>query len=432
MALEHALVCLQRQRRGVSSWRAILAAAIASITFSAAALLLPARAEEGFRQWLESLWPDAQAFGISRITFDTAFRGMQPDLDLPDLVIPGRRKPAVKGQAEFTRSPQDYLNKTYLDSLTNKAKALLVRHAQTLTQVERGFGVERHVVLAIWGRETAYGTHRLPHSAIRVLATQAYLGRRNEMFRNELLHALRLLDERIVAPEALRSSWAGAMGLPQLMPSEYNLWAYDLDKDGRKDIWNSVPDALASAANQLKGKGWTAGQNWGIEVRLPPEVDCALEGPLNSRTISEWGRLGLTPSGGRAFRPDQLAQQAYLMMPGGGYGPAFLVFENFKVIKRYNQSDLYAVFVGHLADRIAGGGDFETPWQNVSQLPPESIEEIQLRLQAGGYAVEKIDGKVGSNTRAQIGAYQKANKMKVDCWPTVALLQNLRAAVASR
>jgi lytic murein transglycosylase len=393
--------------------------------------VLPARAEEGFKQWLERLWPEAQAFGISRMTFDTAFRGVQPDLDLPDLVIPGRGKPPVKGQAEFTRPPQDYLSKTYLGNLAGKAKGLLARHAQTLMQVERELGVERHVVLAIWGRETAYGNHRLPHSAIRALATQAYLGRRNEMFRNELLHALRLLDERVIAPEALRSSWAGAMGLPQLMPSEYYLWAYDLDKDGRKDIWNSIPDALASAANQLKGKGWTAGQNWGVEVRLSPEVDCALEGPLNSRPLSEWAGLGVTLSGGRQFRPDQLAQQAYLMMPAGGYGPAFLVFENFKVLKRYNQSDLYAVFVGHLADRIAGGGDFETPWQNLLQLPAKNIEEIQQRLQAGGYGVEKIDGKVGSNTRAQIGAYQKANKMKVDCWPTVALLQNLRA-VASR
>ena len=251
------------------------------------------------------------------------------------------------------------------------------------------------------------------------------------MFRNELLNALRLLEQRVIAPEALRSSWAGAIGLPQLMPSEYYLWAYDLDKDGRKDIWTSIPDALASAANQLKGKGWTAGQNWGVEVRLSPEVDCALEGPLNSRPLSEWAGLGITLSGGRPFRPDHVAQQAYLMMPAGGYGPAFLVFENFKVLKRYNQSDLYAVFVGHLADRIAGGGNFETPWQRLSQLPSESIEEIQQRLQAAGYGIDKIDGKVGSNTRAQIGAYQKANKMKVDCWPTVALLQNLRA-VASR
>ena len=351
---------------------------------------------------------------------------MQPDLGLPDLVIAGRGKPAVKGQAEFIRAPQDYLSTRYLGKLTDKGRALLAQHMQTLVQIERELGVGRHVVLAIWGRETAYGDHRLPHSAIRALATQAYLGRRKERFRRELLYALRLLDERVTAPETLRSSWAGAIGLTQFMPSDYYLWAYDLDRDGRKDIWNSIPDALASAANQLKEKGWVAGQTWGVEVRLSPKVDCALEGPLNARPISEWARLGLTPTHGRQFRQDQLETEAYLMMPAGAYGPAFLALENFKAIRRYNQSDLYALFVGHLADRIAGGGDFETRWQNISQLASKGIEEVQQRLQGSGYAIEKIDGKVGSNTRAQIGAYQKAHRMTVDCWPSEALLKNLR------
>jgi lytic murein transglycosylase len=429
-AIRHALFCLRGQRRGRSRQRALFAAAIASIGFSGAPLH-PAWGEEAFKRWLENLRPEAETFGISRTTFDGAFRGVQPDLDLPDLVIPGRDKPEVKGQAEFTKPPQDYLSKTYFGKLTNEGRTLLARHAQTLVQVERDLGVDKHVVLAIWGRETAYGSHRLPHYAIKALATQAYLGRRKEMFRNELLHALRLIEERVIAPEAMRSSWAGAMGLPQFMPSEYHLWAYDLDKDGRKDIWNSIPDALASAANQLKEKGWIGGQSWGFEVRLSPQVDCALEGPLNARPISEWVRLGVTRAHDRRFRANELEQQAYLMMPGGAYGPAFLVLENFKVIKRYNQSDLYAVFVGHLADRIAGGGDFETPWRNISQLAAKDVEDIQQRLQATGYVIDKFDGKVGSNTRAQVGAYQRANRMKVDCWPSAALLAHLRT-LASR
>ncbi|HZA00993.1 MAG TPA: lytic murein transglycosylase [Hyphomicrobiaceae bacterium] len=393
--------------------------------------LQSARGEEGFRRWLEGLWPEARDFGISRTTFDSAFRGVHPDPRLPDLAIAGRRGPGVKGQAEFIKTPQDYLSKTYLTTLAERGKGLLAEHAQTLMQVEREVGVERHVVLAIWGRETAYGTHRLPHSALRVLATQAYLGRRKDLFRKELLYALRLLEERVAAPETLRSSWAGAIGLTQFMPSDYYRSAYDLDKDGRKDIWNSVPDALASAANQLKQKGWVAGQTWGYEVRLSPQVDCALEGPLNARSVSEWVRLGLRPAHDLRFRADQLEPEAYLMMPGGAYGPAFLALENFKVIRRYNQSDLYAVFVGHLADRIAGGGDFETPWRNVSQVAPRDIEDIQRRLQVEGYAVDKIDGKIGSNTRAQIGAYQKAHGLRVDCWPSEALLKNLRT-LASR
>jgi lytic murein transglycosylase len=422
MLLTHPVV---RRRR----WRALLMAALAALG-SFAAPLQPARGEEGFRRWLERLWPEARDFGISRTTFDSAFRDVQPDLELPDLVIPGRHKPAVKGQAEFIKTPQDYLSKTYLARLAQQGKALLAAHPQTLMQVERELGVERHVVLAIWGRETAYGTHRLRHSAIRVLATQAYLGRRKELFRNELLYALRLLEQRVVAPGVLRSSWAGAIGLTQFMPSDYDRWAYDLDKDGRKDIWTSIPDALASAANQLKAKGWVAGQTWGFEVRLPPQVDCALEGPLNGRTVSEWLRLGLKPTHDLRLRPNQLDVEAYLMMPAGAYGPAFLALENFKVIRRYNQSDLYAVFVGHLADRVAGGGDFERPWQNISQLTPSDIEEVQRRLQAEGYPMEKVDGKVGSNTRAQIGAYQKAKGMRVDCWPSQALLKKLRTLAA--
>jgi lytic murein transglycosylase len=426
---ESDLLCPSGHARGRFSGRVLLIAAIAS-TVLHAALVHSARGEEGFSQWLERLWPEAEAFGVSRPTFEKAFRGVQPDLDLPDLVIAGREKPTIKGQAEFTRAPQDYLSKPNLTRLAHQGKELLARNKRALIQVERELGVEPHVVLAIWGRETAFGDHRLPHYGIRALATQAYLGRRKEMFRNELLYALRLLEERVIAREALRSSWAGAIGLTQFMPSDYYLWAYDLDKDGRKDIWTSVPDALASAANQLKQKGWVAGQPWAYEVILPSTVDCALEGPPNARPISAWVRLGLTRTHGRRFLPTEIERQAYLMMPAGVYGPAFLALENFKVIRRYNQSDLYAVFVGHLADRIAGEGDFETPWQHISQLAPKDLEEIQQRLQALGYSVEKIDGKVGSNTRAQIGAYQKAKGMRVDCWPSQALLKKLRTLAA--
>jgi lytic murein transglycosylase len=429
MGLTHPVVW-RRCGRAASRRLALMIAAVGAMV-SLAGPLQPAGGEGGFRQWLDRLWPEARDFGVSRATFDRALRGVQPDPELPDLVIAGRHGPGGKGQAEFIKTPKDYLSKTYLATLAGRGKALLAEHAQTLLRVERELGVEGHVVLAIWGRETAYGTHRLRHSAIRVLATQAYLGRRKELFRNELLYALRLIEQRIVAPGVLRSSWAGAIGLTQFMPSDYDRWAYDLDKDGHKDIWNSIPDALASAANQLRGKGWVAGQGWGFEVRLPPQVDCALEGPLHGRTVSEWLRLGLKPTHDLRLRPNQLDLEAYLMMPAGAYGPAFLALENFKVIRRYNQSDLYAVFVGHLADRVAGGGDFETPWQNISQPAARDIEEIQRRLQAEGNPVEKIDGKVGSNTRAQIGAYQKANGMRIDCWPSEALLKKLRS-LASR
>ena len=210
----------------------------------------------------------ASAKGVSRATFDKAFAGVEPDFSIPDLVLPGKRDD--KGQAEFTRTPAQYVNAAYLAKLADQGKALLVKHRDALEKIERELGVQRQFVLAIWGRETAFGAHRSPHYAVQVLATQAYAGRRKDMFRNELIHALKLLEDGILTRETMKSSWAGAMGLTQFMPSEYYTLAYDLDGDGRKDIWNSVPDALASAANQLRYRGWVPGQAWAYEVRLPP------------------------------------------------------------------------------------------------------------------------------------------------------------------
>src|SRR5262249_53754468 len=265
---------------------------------------------------------------------------------------------------------------------------------------------------------------------IKALATQAYLGRRKDMFRSELIYALRMLQDGVRTRDTLTGSWAGAMGLTQFMPSEYYTLAYDLDGDGRADIWTSVPDALGSAANQLRAKGWVANQGWGYEVHLPKDVSCLQEGPDNTRSVAEWMRLGVERIAG-AFPPQALDQQAFILTPAGAYGPAFLALENFLVIKRYNMSDLYALFVGNLGDRIGGGGAFLTPWADIQQLSGRGIEGIQEKLQTLGYAVAKIDGKAGMNTRALIGAYQKANGLKVDCWPTEALLGHVRAKAAA-
>ena len=383
--------------------------------------------QNGFQSWLQAFRKDAEAFGISRATFDSAFRGVKPNPKLPDLILPGVDRKPRGGQAEFTRPPQAYIDSAQLARLANTGRALQAKHADTLAKIEREIGVERHAVLAIWGRETAFGNHRLPHYAITALATQAYLGRRKDMFRNELLHALRLLQDGIITRDAMRSSWAGAIGLPQLMPSEFHTWAYDLDGDGRKDIWNSVPDAMATIARQLAGKGWVKGQTWGYEVRIPPSASCALEGPENARPLGDWVKLGFARANGRQFPADQLKSEAYLMAPGGAYGPVFLVLENYRVIRRYNMSDLYAVFVGNLADRIAGGGDFNTPWRDITQLSTASIMEIQQRLRDRGFRIDKVDGMIGSNTRWQIGAYQRKRQIAVDCWPTAGLLKHLRA-----
>jgi lytic murein transglycosylase len=407
----------------------LLLACVLGLLAALAAFAKPAHADAKLDAWIEGVWPEAQAAGVSRKTFEAAFKGFTPDLKLPDLDLPGRPSNDARGQAEFTRAPAEYLDRAYLLRLAATGKELAAKHKATLEKIERELGVDRFSVLAIWGRETAFGQHKLPHDAINVVATLAYVGRRKDLFRVELIAALKMLESGI--PRSLmRASWAGAMGLTQFMPSEYFKHAHDLDGDGKTDIWNSVPDALASAASQLKGKGWVAGQTWGYEVILTREADCGYEGPTQERPISEWAKLGLKRANGRPWTDAQLALSAYMMSPAGGYGPSFLVLENYKVIRRYNMSDLYAVFVGNLADRIAGGGDFVTPWGGTGPQKTSNIEEIQQRLMAAGYDVEKIDGKVGSNTRKVIGLYERTNKLKVDCWPSDTVLDHIRKTAA--
>jgi lytic murein transglycosylase len=404
----------------------------AACRFALAALLAGlwapvACADAKLDAWLAALWPDAQAAGVSRATFDAGLKGFSPILTLPDLDVPGRPSNDARGQAEFTRAPSEYLDRTYLTRLAAQGKELAAKYKPALEKIESDLGVDRYSVLAIWGRETAYGNHKDPYDAVTALATEAYLGRRKDLFRTELIAALKMLE--VGVPRSLmRSSWAGAMGLTQFMPTEYFKHAHDLDGDGKTDIWGSVPDALASAASQLKGKGWVAGETWGYEVRLGAGADCAYEGPTQERPISEWAKLGIVRANGRPWADRELALSAYLMSPAGGYGPSFLVLENYKVIRRYNTSDLYAVFIGNLADRIAGGGDFKTPWGGTGPQKTSNIEEIQERLRTLGYDVEKIDGKVGSNTRKVIGLYERASKLKVDCWPSDAVLDHIRRA----
>ena len=413
-------------------WRISGRLLAAGLWLAAAIALSPAveaQDAEGFKRFVQSLWPEAKGHGVSRAAFDAAFSGVEADFSIPDLILPGQRED--KGQAEFTRTPAEYVNASYLARLSEQGKALLVKHRDALDKIEREIGVQRQFVLAIWGRETAFGAHKSGHYAVQVLATQAYAGRRKDMFRNELMHALKMLQDGVRTRENMRSSWAGAMGLTQFMPSEYYSLAYDLDGDGRKDIWNSIPDALASAANQLRYRGWVPGQTWAYEVRLPAGLSCQAEGPPSARTVSDWAKLGVVRTNGAALPADTLDARAFVLTVGGAYGPAFLALENFMVIKRYNMSDLYAMFVGNLADRIGGGGGFDTPWGEVRQLSSRGIEEIQRQLQTRGYGIEKVDGKAGMNTRALIGAYQHTNGLKVDCWPSEALLSHMRRAAGA-
>lgn len=383
--------------------------------------------DAGFRAFLEALKPEAFAAGVSEATFARSFKGITPDRSLPDLApASGGVSFDARGQAEFSRTPAQYLDETQISRLAEEGRALARTHGATLAAIRGQLQVDPSVLLAIWGRETAYGRFKLRHNLMRVLATQAYLGRRKEMFRKELIAALRMVEDGVIDPAKTQASWAGALGLTQFMPSEYYELAVDMDKDGKKDIWTSVPDALASAANQLRAKGWTLGQPWGFEV-VPPRADaCLLEGPWNRRPLADWIKQGFQRVDRKPPDPRLLATEAFLLTPGGSHGPAFLVFENFLVLKRYNFADLYAVFVGNLGDRIGGGGAFSRPWNTPAMISNADIADIQGMLTKRGYAIEKVDGKAGMNTRSLIGKFQRESGATVDCWPGAGVLAQLR------
>ena len=381
-------------------------------------------ADLAFQKWLADLWPSAQSMGISRATFDLATRGLEPDLSLPDLKIP-RRPGKAPEQAEFIRSPAEYVSEATIARLSAQGQKLAVEHRATLAAIERQFGVPPPIIVAIWGRETVFGTYKLPHNAVRVLATQGYLGRRRDQFQQEFLLALKMIEEGHVRLADMKSSWAGAMGHTQFLPSDFYKYAVDFDGDGRRDVWTSVPDSLASAAKQLVDKGWLRGKRWAYEVRAPKNLDCAIAVPEIIKPVGEWLKQGFVPAYGRKLGSDELAEEASLLLPAGSYGPAFLTPKNYFALKSYNVSDLYVLFVGHLADRIADPRPFETPWAKVTQLQTAEVEKMQRVLADRGLYQDKIDGRAGMLTRAALGKYQKANGLKLDCWPTAAVLEHM-------
>jgi lytic murein transglycosylase len=387
-------------------------------------------ADAAFRDWVAGLWPEAQALGVTRATFDAATAGLEPDLSLPDLVIPGRVA-APPGQPEFVQTPADYLKDASFDRLAGQGRKLLAQYRDTLAGIEQQFGVPPTVLLAIWGRETAFGTYQLPHDAIRVLATQAYTGRRKDFFHNEFLTALKMLQDGVPRAQ-MRASWGGAMGLTQFLPSEFYKYGVDFDRDGRVDIWNSIPDALASAAKQLADKGWQRGKPWAYEVRVPEATDCTMADPDNMLPLSEWLKRSFTLAYGRTPREEDLSEKASLLMPAGVYGPSFLIFANYYVIKEYNFSDLYVLFVGHLSDRMSDPRPFEKAWAPVVQLRTAQLEDMQQRLTTLRFYSDKLDGKAGMKTRLAVGAYQKASGLKLDCWPTAAVLANMQKVGTGR
>jgi len=385
-------------------------------------------ADTAFVQFIASLWPEAKEQGVSRATFEAETRGLDPDYKLPDLLLPGRPATGAPAQAEFVQVPADYVKEASIARLAAYGERLMQQYRPALDEIEKRFGVPAPIVLAIWGRETDFGRYTLPYDGLRVLATQAYVGRRKDQYRTELILALKMLSDGVVTRKDLRASWGGAVGLTQFLPSEYYKHGVDIDGDGKVDLWHSVPDALGSAARQLADKGWQSGLRWAYEVKAPANVDCTLGVPEVTKPIGEWLRAGFVPLRGQRISKAEQAQSASLLQPEGIYGPAFLTTKNYFVIKEYNFSDLYVLFVGHLADRMTSPLPFATPWSASRQLRTLDVEAMQKGLTRLGLYKDKLDGKAGMQTRAALGTFQKSAGLKVDCWPSASVLQAINAA----
>jgi len=382
----------------------------------AASLAMPALAQANSADFVRGLWPEAQAQGVSRQAFEAAFAGYSP---IPQVIELTRKQP------EFTQTVQQYVDKRVTAAQAAKGQAMRGEWAQTLAGAAQRYGVQPEIVLAIWGMETNFGGFMGGNNTIHALATLTQNGYRADFFRKELLTALRIVSDGHIAPQQMVGSWAGAMGHTQFMPSSFMRYAVDYNGDGRKDIWNSVPDALGSTANYLNAHGWRPGETWGYEVKLPAGFNFAAARELGKAPLSQWQQLGISRVSGRPFpRPGDVAR---LYMPAGAPGPAFLLLPNFDVIKRYNNSDSYALAVGHLADRIIGGGGFATPWPAGDYaLSKAQRAEVQTLLARAGYDVGPADGVIGPKTRAAVIAWQSRAGLPADGHVSGLLLERLK------
>ena len=369
-----------------------------------------------FRAWIEAFRSRATAEGIRPEVFDRAFQGLTVD---PEAI---RRD---RNQSEYTKTIWDYLDSAVSDNRIANGRAALNQHRQVLDAIEARYGVEKQVVLAIWGLESAYGAVRGSDATIRSLATLAFEGRRAAFFEGELIAALKILQAGDVTPDRMRGSWAGAMGHTQFMPSSFLSYAVDFTGDGRRDIWSDDPtDALASTAAYLKHFGWTRGQPWGVEVVLPRGFDFTLANREIRKSPAEWAQLGVRGADGTAvanYGP------AAILLPAGGQGAAFMIFDNFAVLERYNTADAYVIGVGHLSDRILGGAPIRSAWPRDDRaLTFAERQELQQRLTAKGFDTQKIDGRIGPLTVNAVRAYQMAEGLMPDGYASLRVLQRLR------
>ena len=384
--------------------------------------------EGQFRDWLEdTIWPRAEADGVARSTFDAAFNGVTLNWDLPDLVPPGTTPPERRAQtqSEF-RSPARYFRSDNVAATARIGKGYADRFETALSETETLTGTPAHIILAIWGRESGFGQVSIPYNTFRVLGTKGFMSTRAEYFTEELVAALRIVEAGHIPPDQMRSSWAGAMGQPQFVPRSFEYYARDGDGDGRANIWTSEADTIRSIGNFLGTNGWDPARDWGYEVTLPDALPCTLAGRDQGRTFAKWADLGVTRVNGRAFPDIEFDGEGFLLMPAGRSGPAFLVTPNFYIIKTYNRSDLYALFIGHVGDRIAYDvGEFRTPWQPVDSLLRSDIAAMQRGLIAAGFDVGGADGLAGFRTRRAIGQWQETQGLTPTCFPSRAVVDAL-------
>ena len=376
----------------------------------------PAAAQQDFAAWLSVFRSDALAAGISAATLDQALGGVSAS---PRVLQLDRHQP------EFTRTFWQYFDNAISEARIAEGRRQLSAHAETLAAIERRYGVQPRFLVALWGLETGYGRFLGDFPVPQALATLAHGSRRTTLFRGELLAALSLIDAGDIAADQMRGSWAGAMGQMQFMPSTFERFAVDFDGDERRNLWSSIPDALASGAHYLASLGWRGDETWGREVRVPADFPWVLADLSLDLPLAEWQAHGIRRMDGRDLPQADL--RASLLLPMGHQGPAFLVYGNFRRILQWNNSRFYAVAVGHLADRLAGRPALQGPRPPIERsLRHAEVSELQRLLAALGYDPGAADGLAGPRTRRALRSYQTEIGVPADGYPTLELLARLR------
>ena len=375
---------------------------------------------EHFQNWLQALRNEARAAGISDTTLDAA---------LSDIKLKARVIERDRSQFEFTRTFLTYLGKCVTDERIKRGRKLLAEHRILLDKIYAQFHVPPRYIVALWGVETNFGDNIGSFSVIAALVNLAYDQRRSSFFRSQLIDALGIIDNGHISPDTMKGSWAGAMGQMQFMPSTFVKYAIDFTGDGRKDIWHSLPDAFGSAANYLSDIGWRSGKLWGREVLLPDDFDLMLATINTKKTVVAWSALGVRRANGNTL--PRVDMEGSIVLPQGHKGPAFLVYDNFRIILEWNRSINYAICVGHLADRLAGLPEIANGKNADNEsLSRFEIKEIQWHLNFLGFEAGSVDGLLGPNTKAAVRAFQAEHSLPADGYPTIGLLSFLRTQLA--